>query len=175
MEFEDLNEVKTENEEASLEPVKDSGESVEVAAPNEPVEVSIGDEAASIECESSIANDSAEVFDEPNFVSVAAKEVIVSEPTSEQILKETKIAFFRRQLTLALFGIFFSFAFGAGIIFSIIALVKSVALKKSTKSTIVKWTFWLSIVGLILNAFFIITLFVFMGSRPIEEPVVETP
>lgn len=158
MDFDELNEVKIEKEDETNEAIE--------------AENTVEESTTEMFNNSPVVD---EYFKEPEYVSVAAKEVIVPEASYDQILKESKIAFYSRQLILALLGIAFSFVFGFGIIFSLIAFARSVGLLKSSKSTFIKWAFWLSIVGFIINLFFIVTFITFVSIGPIDpnvEPIV---
>ena len=106
--------------------------------------------------------------DIPTFTPVAARSVIVPDLTDEQLIKESKINYYRTQLAFALFGIAFSYLFGIGIIFSLIALIGSARLKGKVKSSAIKWAFYLSVVGLIVNVLTIAAYIAFGILGPVD-------
>ena len=113
--------------------------------------------------------------EEPQVTPVTDVKVSVPELTDEELINESKIRYYRRQLVFALLGIFLSFMFGIGIVFSFVSLISSSKLRSGTNSTIIKWAFYLSIVGLILNAFVIVAFSAFsvLGPAAPPEPVPE--
>ena len=108
-----------------------------------------------------------------NQTPIALREVRVAELNDEQLEKEDRNAFFRRQLVYSLFGLFLSPFFGIGFILSLMGLIGSLRLKKGSNSTILHWAFVIAVVGIIVNVAVFFILATYIRNAPAFPPQID--
>ena len=86
-----------------------------------------------------------------------------------ELIRRSREQSVRRTLVFSLVGMFFSLFFGVGIVFSIIAFIRSGIGLKKFKSTTLVWAKTLAAVGIVLSAIFIISVILFIRSSFYSE------
>ena len=97
-----------------------------------------------------------------HFTDVSACPVIIEELEDEILERAAKQSDFKRKLAIALLGLFISPFFGAGFPLSLYSFIKSLLIKRRSKSKTILWAFTISAIGVMINlaVFFLFVFYI---------------